>query len=41
MNFKQLIKNFKIFKVTLIIHPKVALYPRWISDTDCVPLKSL
>jgi len=30
-----------IVKVTSILCPKVALHPRWISDTDSVPLKPL
>jgi len=40
MSLKQLLKSSNIFKVTSILCPKVPLYPRWISDTDSVPLKS-
>jgi len=31
---------FNIFKVSILC-PKVALRPRWISDTDSVPLEPL
>jgi len=34
-------KFFDIFKVTSILCPKVALHPRWISNTDSVPLNPL
>jgi len=41
MSLKQLLKSYNTFKVTSILCPKVLLHPRWISDTDSVPLKSL